>query len=663
MNMTPSIPSTRSVLVDLTAPPYACDPTGERDCTEAIRQAFDDAMRDDRRQVLEMTAYLNSPDGKPLSFEARPGRYVLAPHLPLPVILYLPNGTYRVSGTLGYSFTDMVNSAHDHYARMIHLRGESRDGVILRLKDHCPGFDDPHGKPVIEVLRGLKTAIAMQNTVENLTVETGHGNPGAIGIDFFSNNTGALRDVTVRSGDGSGIAGIAIRKWNSSCAFIHRARVEGFRFGVQFLHHRLHTTLEDIEVEGQSRAGIHITDHNVSLHRFRSRNHVPALTVTGSAAHLAAVDIQADGGDFSRPALDVRGGIVFLRDVVSSGYSHVLEHRDGYPETASTLKEWTSHPAWKLFPDTSALSLRLPVEDPPVDPAGDPADLSALAGDGKTDDTDALEEALASGSARLVFPRGRFLLSRPLRIPAHVRELDFQFGSLVAGGDLAQRKDEGTFLVGDGDPPLLIRRLFTNVDFQGGHRLIVQDGLRTLVLRDLHTQNNPMYRNTVPGSRIFIENCACTCQDNEDLPGFAFHGQQVWARQLNPERAHVQVLNDGGDLWVLGFKVENPSTGFLTRNGGRTEILGGIFNQNRNYNADGKSMPTVINENAEVTVSASTTDFRINRSFEGPGHVVVREIRGDQHMDLVWEVLPLRQPHLVAISLYTGRPSPRKPAS
>jgi hypothetical protein len=661
--MSPSIPPSRTVLVDLTAPPYACDLTGQKDCTEAIRQAFDDAMSEDRRKVLETNAYLNSPGAKAISFEAQPGRYVLSPHLPIPVILYLPNGTYRVSGTLGYSFTDMVNSAHDHYARMIHLRGESRDGVIIRLDDQCPGFDDPHGKPVIEVLRGLKTAIAMQNTVENLTVETGRGNPGAIGIDFFSNNTGALRDVTVRSGDGNGIAGIAIRKWNSSCALIHRARVEGFQFGVLFHHHRLHSTLEDIEVEGQSRSGIHITDHNVSLHRFRSRNRVPALTVSGSAAHLAAADIEVEGRDRGKPAIDIRGGIVFLRDVVSSGYSHVLQHRDGYPERKPTLKEWTSHPAWKLFPDTSALSLRLPVEDPPVDPGGDLAELSDLAGDGTTDDTDALEAALASGPVRIVFPRGRFLLSRPLRIPSHVRELDFQFGSLIAGGDLAQRKDEGTFLVGDGEQPLLIQRLFTNVDFEGSQRLIVQDGVRTLVLRDLHTQNNPMYRNTVPGSRLFIENCACTCQDNEDLPGFAFHGQRVWARQLNPERAHVQVLNDGGDLWVLGFKVENPCTGFLTRNGGRTEILGGIFNQNRNYNAETESMPTVINDNSEVTVSASTTDFRINRSFHGPAHVVVREIRGHHHMDLPWEVLPLRQPHLVAIPLYTGRPSAQNPVS
>lgn len=646
-----------AVFVDLSAAPYYCDPSGREDCTLAIRRAFDDAMREDRRRVLETNAYLATPGARALSYEAQPRRHVLAPHVPLAHILYFPAGTYRVSGTLGYSFTDMVNSSGDPYARMIHLLGESREGVVIRLDDHAPGFDDPHGRPVIEILRGLKTAIAMQNTVERLTVDTGRGNPGAIGIDFFSNNTGALRDVTVRSGDGAGVAGVAIRKWNSSCALIQRVRVEGFQFGVQFLHHRLHSTLEDIEVEGQSCSGVHITDHNVSLHRLRSRNRVPALTVAGSAAHLAAVDLRAEGGGGTAPAIDIRGGIVFLRDVRSTGHRRVLEHRDGYPVEGPDLPEWTSHPAWTLFPDSSARSLRLPVEDPPADPAGPAADLSALAGDGVTDDSDALEAALNSGAQRLVFPRGRFLVSRPLRIPARVRHIDFRFASLVAGGDLATSADEGTFLVGDGDAPLLIERLFTNVEFQGPHRLIVQDGVRTLVLRDLHTQNNPLYRNSVPGSRVFIENCACTCQDHEELPGFAFTGQRVWARQLNPERAHVQVLNDGGDLWVLGFKTENPSTAFLTRNGGRTELIGGIFNQNRNYHLNGTGRPTLVVEDGELSVSASTTDHRIGRSFEGPPHVVVREIRSGQKMDLVWEVLPLRQPHLVAIPLFCTGPA------
>lgn len=645
----------RSLRIDLTAAPYFCDPTGREDCTAAIRRAFDDAMREDREQVLATNAYLRSPGAKALSFEAQPERHVLAPHVPTPRVLYFPKGTYLVSDTLGYSFTDMLNSSRDHYARMIHIEGESREETVIRLADGAPGFDDPHGRPVLQILRGLKTAIAMQNTVENLTIDTGSGNPGAIGLDFFVNNTGALRDVTVRSGDGSGKAGVAITKWNSSCAFLQHVRVAGFEVGVSLPHHRLYSVMEDIEVAGQSCAGVHVGDHNVSIHRLRSLNRVPALVVTGSAAHVVAADIVAEGGSDTSAAVDIRAGTVFLRQIVSQGYGRVVDHAGGFPVPGDLCAEWTSRPTFTLFPDQSARSLNLPVENPPPRPGGVLADLSELVGDGQTDDTDAIEAALNCGAPRLVFPPGNFLLSRPLRIPAHVCQIDFGFSSLSAGEGLKQMEDDGVFLVGDGTEPLIIERLFTNVDFEGSQRLIVQDGVRTLVLRDLQTQNNPLYRNTVPGSKVFIENCACTCQDHEHLIPFAFTGQRVWARQLNPERARVQVLNDGGDLWVLGFKTENPSTAFHTRNGGRTEILGGIFNQLRQYHADGHHSPTIINDNSSVTVSASTTDWRFERSFEGPAHVMVREIRGDEHMDLVWEVLPLRMNNLAGIPLYTGR--------
>jgi hypothetical protein len=644
-----------NAVIDLTAAPYHCDPTGKADCTAAIRQAFDDALREDRQQVLATNAYLRSPGASALSFEAKPERHVLVPHVPLTRVLYFPKGIYRVCGTLGYSFTDMLNSSRDHYARMIHIEGASREETVIRLDDRALGFDDPHGKPILQILRGLKSAIAMQNTIENLTIDSGCGNPGAIGIDFFSNNTGAVRNVTVRSGDGTGLAGIAVGKWNSSCALMQRIRVEGFRVGLQFPHHRLYSVIEDIELLGQSHAGVHVHDHNLAIHRLYSCNRVPALCVTGSAAHVVTVELNAEGGAQAAAAVDIRAGTAFLRAVRSQGYGRVVDHGGGLPVLGNHCDEWTSHPACTLFPDQSAKSLNLPVEQPPSRPGGLTADLSGLAGDGRTDDTEAIDVALQSGAPRLVFPPGNYRLTRPLHIPAHVCHIDFGFSSLSAGEDLKLMQDAGVFIVGAGSQPLTIERLFTNVDFEGSHRLIVQDGIRTLVLRDLQTQNNAMYRNTVPGSKVFIENCACTCQDNEHLIPFAFTGQRVWARQLNPERAHTQVLNDGGDLWVLGFKTENPSTAFHTRNGGRTEILGGIFNQLRQYHADGHHSPTIINDNSSVTVSASTTDWRFERSFTGPSHVMVREIRGDQHMDLVWEVLPLRMNNLAVIPLYTGR--------
>ena len=37
---------------------------------------------------------------------------------------------------------------------------------------------------------------------------------------------------------------------------------------------------------------------------------------------------------------------------------------------------------------------------------------------------------------------------------------------------------------------------------------------------------------------------------------FVFHKQNVWARQLNVENDGTHILNDGGTLWILGYKTE-----------------------------------------------------------------------------------------------------------
>jgi hypothetical protein len=60
-----------------------------------------------------------------------------------------------------------------------------------------------------------------------------------------------------------------------------------------------------------------------------------------------------------------------------------------------------------------------------------------------------------------------------------------------------------------------------------------------------------------------------------------FRRQNVWARQLDIEGdiedrpdIEAKLVNDGGTVWILGFKTEDNGTHILTRNGGRTELLG-----------------------------------------------------------------------------------------
>ena len=125
------------------------------------------------------------------------------------------------------------------------------------------------------------------------------------------------------------------------------------------------------------------------------------------------------------------------------------------------------------------------------------------------------------------------------------------YADLVAGGDLQQRDGTGAFAVlGDNSDPLIIEDLFAFERYFGSHYLIDHACRRTVILSDLHTQVGAMYINSVPGGFVYIENVCTTDQFAPNKNCFSFTGQQVWARQLNPERANPQVLNNARQLII-----------------------------------------------------------------------------------------------------------------
>lgn len=63
------------------------------------------------------------------------------------------------------------------------------------------------------IMQGAWTNTSFHNKFENFTIDVGKGNPGAIGIEFNSNNTGAMRNVDILSSDPeyAGFAGLVDR--------------------------------------------------------------------------------------------------------------------------------------------------------------------------------------------------------------------------------------------------------------------------------------------------------------------------------------------------------------------------------------------------------------------------------------------------------------------
>ena len=188
---------------------------------------------------------------------------------------------------------------------------------------------------------------------------------------------------------------------------------------------------------------------------------------------------------------------------------------------------------------------------------------------------------------------------------------------------------------------------------------------RTVVFSDVHVQTASIYFNTVSGAKVFMENTGCTVggvpgagartsplphEDwnsySRETPCFYFKGQEVYCRQLNPERSLHEVINDGGKLWVLGCKTEEEGTAYETKNGGSTEVLGGVF-----IIGLGKEYPAIVNDNSNVSVYAIT--FGMNKSQTWP--IAIREIQGEQVRELRYEDMESGSIATRIIPLYVGR--------
>ena len=162
-------------VVDVTEAPYNATGDGKTDATAALQKALTDHPSGNR-------------------------------------IIYLPNGTYLVSDTLRWP---MGKPGGGDDCKRVILQGQSRLGTVIKLKDNCPGFSKPLADPRYKrptgkgvIWTGKAPAQRFRNGVRNLTIDTGRGNAGACGLQFIANNSGCVRHVLIRSGDGRGVNGL-----------------------------------------------------------------------------------------------------------------------------------------------------------------------------------------------------------------------------------------------------------------------------------------------------------------------------------------------------------------------------------------------------------------------------------------------------------------------
>jgi hypothetical protein len=340
-------------------------------------------------------------------------------------ILYLPPGTYRVSDTLRWGH----GGGGSEQKRQI-LQGAGMDLTTIRLPDASLGYTDP-SSPRSLIWTGQRPAQRFRNAIRDLTVDTGRGNPGAIGVQFIANNQGQMQNVRIRSGDGQGQIGLDMRFTNEiGPLLVRNLHVIGFDRGVWTNWDTASVTFEHVTLENQNVFGWHNRAQKVFLRGLKSNNRVPVIYNEKDSAGQMVVteaDLFGTGEASQRPAI-LNERSMYVRDIRTSGYQMAIRHNDkgrgNEPGVQGPdVPEWQSHHVVMTLFDTPARSLRLPIKEVPRIPWGVLTEwASPLAFGGQSgrdiDATSAIQQAIDSGATTVYLPNGAWRnrrRSRPAR--------------------------------------------------------------------------------------------------------------------------------------------------------------------------------------------------------------------------------------------------------
>ena len=571
-------------VVDVTKPPYSAKGDGKSDDTAAIQRALADTMGQHK-------------------------------------IVYLPNGTYLISATLAWS---KKNSGNLEAWGFNWIQGQNAVKTVIRLADRS--FTDPQSPAAMMWCGGFGSADWFHNYVQDMTFDIGRGNTGAVGLQFYSNNTGAIRNVAIVSQDGDGVAGLDLAHRDMNGPLLTRNLVvRGFDIGIRTGNAVNSQTFERITLVGQKKIGFENTGQAIAIQGLRSENAVSALSTYGTVSLLNAELVGREGARGLPAVINFNGGRIALRDVATVGYARAVADV-ATPDFAAALRvtgddkpgslgplvaEYFSHSATSPFGGPTK-SLRIPVEETPDtrwDAPSEWAVVDKFGADptGNQDSAAAIQRAIDSGASTIFFP-GSYALKSAVKVRGKAQRL------LGTGNWIDYtRQSNVDIVVADGDAKTVVIEHFAPIN--GGIDVRTN---RTVILRSVESHSI-----TLAGKgRLFLEDVGTS---NFRVKA----GQRVWARQLNIENEGDHLTNNGGDVWVLGYKTERGGTLLHTRSGGKSEVFGTI-----SYTTTaGKLAPMFVTTDAKVFAFLAevcyTGDPFATLIRETQGRVVREVKRGD----------------------------------
>ncbi|AMV31453.1 Pectate lyase superfamily protein [Pirellula sp. SH-Sr6A] len=567
-----------SMVIDVTAAPYLARGDGVHDDTDAIQRALFDMMGSHR-------------------------------------LLYFPKGVYLISKTLLWSKTN--SSGKDAWGKNF-LCGQSAEGTVLRLKDGT--FTNSAEPQSMMWCGGFGSADWFHNYVENLTFDVGKNNPGAIALQFYSNNSGAVRNCRFLADATSGSIGLDLghRDMNGPL-LVRNCEVVGFERGINTARAVNGQTFEWITLRNQTKLGFDNEGQAISVRGLLSENSVPAIRSYGFFCLVEAKLTGRSGAEKWPAVINYNGGKIYLRDIETSDYARAIGDvvtpdwsavtritgEDKIGSLGPHVREYCSQSPTTAFP-ASLESLRLPIEEPPavpVHPTSSWANVDEFGADptGERDSSAAIQKAMDSGASTIFFP-GSYSLESTVTIPGRVERI-LGLGGMI---DYFAKAKPDFRIVEDASSPLHIEH-FAYV--HGGMEI---DTDRTIVFRSV-ADCDLRFGERASKGHLFFEDFV--------THRLALKGQRVWARQLNVENEGTHIENDGGELWVLGYKTERGGTLLDTRGQGASEILGGF-----SYTTTaGKLAPMFVTDRSNVFAYFHEVCFNGDPFIE-----LIREMNGKE---------------------------------
>jgi hypothetical protein len=601
-----------------------------------------------------------------------------APHYGVRV-LYFPEGEYLVSDTLQLyeNVTIYPNGTVEpawffRISLELVVMGDGVGATTVRLAPRSAGFSDPDApRAMFLTFPASHHNDGQWLSYQDLALRISEGNHGAVALDHIANNVNGVANVAITSDDKGGYIGVTFSRDLGGQAYFKNLTVTGFKTGIALGGSMMTVALDGVTVS-DAEVGVNVTDKIAQIRGLVTTPTVGLPVSLHGTASLVLIDsalelsLSARGDDKVHIAIDNRNGTqLYARNVsVSEGAIAVAEPAQSNDVAGPHVAEYSQSAPVSAFADAPTSSPFLRTEIPLTPPEGYVAadewtvfDTSVC---GVHNGTEILQQVVDSGVENL-------MLRNPYPLPAGLSEHDIGCGvdQLVLRGNI-RRFHGGWFGVANADyknrahgrmglrVDTMTHGLPVTIEALAAIPGIQQNSTHPLILRQVMcnhprgtclsntwgVQTGPIFTEafqgssgTVGGNNISHFGEGPCVQLNP--------GGSLWALALDFEGTQRHLRNDGGSLFSLGNKMgEIQGRPTLYAAGGKTELLGGVFNGGMDT-----GYPTVVVNASVVSMVGWTNRFAksaAGANLSDPGQQIFLETQHGITHGLNQEAFPVR---------------------